>query len=290
MRSEDQQLLMETRFTNPASIATLAKGRQLRASLDGSSRLLIIAADHAARGVMNAGNHEDAMWSRYDLLDRLTTALGVAGVDGVLGTPDVIEDLLILRALEDKFVFGSMNRGGLPGAVFELDDRFTGYTPESIVESKLDGGKMLLRINYEDPGTVTTLAACADAVTQLAASGKVAMLEPFMNELVSGKPKNVLTTEAIIRSMAIASALGATSAFSWLKIPVLDEMERVVEASTLPIVLLGGERSEQPDELFARWERALKLPGVRGLVVGRNLLYPPDDDVAAAVKTALSLL
>lgn len=290
MRSEDQQLLMETRFTNPASIATLAQDRQLRAPLDGSSRLLIIAADHAARGVLNAGNHEDAMWSRYDLLDRLTTALGVPGVDGVLGTPDVIEDLLILRALENKFVFGSMNRGGLPGAVFEMDDRFTGYTPHSIVESKLDGGKMLLRINYEDPGTVTTLAACADAVTQLAASGKVAMLEPFMNQLVSGKPKNVLTTEAIIRSMAIASALGATSAFSWLKIPVLEEMERVVEASTLPIVLLGGERSEQPDELFARWERALKLPGVRGLVVGRNLLYPPDNDVAAAVKTALSLL
>jgi len=290
VRSEDQQLLMETRFTDPGSIATLAKDRQLRSSLDGSSRLLIIAADHTARGVLNAGNHEEAMWSRYDLLDRLMTALSVPGVDGVLGTPDIIEDLLILRALEDKFVFGSMNRGGLPGAVFELDDRFTGYTPHSIVESKLDGGKMLLRINYEDPGTVTTLAACADAVTQLAASGKVAMLEPFMNQLVNGKPKNVLTTEAIIRSMAIASALGATSAYSWLKIPVLEEMERVVEASTLPIVLLGGERSERPDELFARWERALKLPGVRGLVVGRNLLYPPDNDVAAAVKTALSLL
>jgi hypothetical protein len=281
---------METRFASPASIATLAKDRRLGPSLDGSSRLLIIAADHAARGVLNAGNHEDAMWSRYDLLDRLVTALSVPGVDGVLGTPDVIEDLLILRALEDKLVFGSMNRGGLPGAVFELDDRFTGYTPKSIVESKLDGGKMLLRINYEDPGTVATLAACADAVTQLAAARKVAMLEPFMNQLVNGKPKNVLTTEAIIRSMAIASALGATSAFSWLKIPVLEEMERVVEASTLPIVLLGGERSEQPDELFARWERALKLPGVRGLVVGRNLLYPPDNDVAAAVKTALSLL
>lgn len=290
MRSQDQQLLMETRFASPASIATLAKDRRLGPSLDGSSRLLIIAADHAARGVLNAGNHEDAMWSRYDLLDRLVTALSVPGVDGVLGTPDVIEDLLILRALEDKLVFGSMNRGGLPGAVFELDDRFTGYTPKSIVESKLDGGKMLLRINYEDPGTVATLAACADAVTQLAAARKVAMLEPFMNQLVNGKPKNVLTTEAIIRSMAIASALGATSAFSWLKIPVLEEMERVVEASTLPIVLLGGERSEQPDELFARWERALKLPGVRGLVVGRNLLYPPDNDVAAAVKTALSLL
>jgi hypothetical protein len=290
VRSEDQKLLMETRFVNPGSIATLAKARELHASMDGSSRLLIIASDHAARGVLNAGKHEDAMWNRYDLLDRLTTALSVPGVDGVLGTPDIIEDLLILRALDDKIVLGSMNRGGLPGAVFEMDDRFTGYTPQSIVDSRLDGGKMLLRINYDDPGSVRTLAACANAVTELAALGRIAMLEPFMSQHVNGKPTNVLTTEAVIRSMAIASALGATSAFSWLKIPVLDEMEQVVEAATLPIVLLGGERSEQPDEMFARWERALKLPGVRGLVVGRNLLYPPDNDVASAVKTALSLL
>ncbi len=60
--------------------------------------------------------------------------------------------------------------------------------------------------------------------------------------------------------------------------------------STLPIVLLGGERSDRPDEMFQRWEQALSLPGVRGLVVGRNLLYPKDDDVESAVKTALSLL
>ena len=68
------------------------------------------------------------------MLDRLVTALGIPGVDGVLGTPDVIEDLLLLGALDDKFVFGSMNRGGLPGAVFEMDDRFTCYTPQSIVD------------------------------------------------------------------------------------------------------------------------------------------------------------
>jgi hypothetical protein len=29
---------------------------------------------------------------------------------------------------------------------------------------------------------------------------------------------------------------------------------------------------------------------VRGLVIGRTLLYPPDDDVAAAVDTAVSLV
>jgi hypothetical protein len=290
VRSEDQKLLVETRFSNPGAIATLATNRARHATMDTSSKLLIIAADHAARGVLNVGDHQNAMWSRYDLLDRLISALGVPGVDGVLGTPDIIEDLLILGALDNKVVFGSMNRGGLPGSVFEMDDRFTAYTPQSIVQSGLDGGKMLLRINYEDPGTVSTLAACAQAVTELATASRVAMLEPFLSHNVNGQPKNVLTTEAVIRSMAIASALGATSAFSWLKVPVLEEMEQVVEAATLPIVLLGGERSEQPDAMFARWEKALRLPGVRGLVVGRNLLYPEDNDVVSAVKTAISLL
>ena len=42
--------------------------------------------------------------------------------------------------------------------------------------------------------------------------------------------------------------------------------------------------------MYARWQRALRLPGVRGLVVGRALLYPPGDDVAAAVDLAHSLL
>jgi DhnA family fructose-bisphosphate aldolase class Ia len=111
-----------------------------------------------------------------------------------------------------------------------------------------------------------------------------------MNQQLDGRVRNVLTTEAVIRSMAIASALGATSAFTWLKVPVVEEMDQVAEAATLPIVLLGGERSEHPDEMFGRWEKALRLPGVRGLVVGRNLLFPHDDDVESAVKTAVTLL
>jgi hypothetical protein len=230
------------------------------------------------------------MGNRYDVLDRLVAALSVPGADGVLGTPDIIEDLLLLGALENKVVFGSMNRGGLSGAVFEMDDRFTAYTPASIVGSRLDGGKMLLRINLTDPGTANTLAACAATVTDLAAAGRIAMLEPFMNQRADGRVKNELTTEAVIRSAGIASALGSTSAYTWLKLPVVDDMSRVAEAATLPLVLLGGEQSDRPDEMFGQWEKALQLPGVRGLVVGRNLLYPPDDDVVAAVKTAVSLL
>ncbi|MHB8379305.1 MAG: Cgl0159 family (beta/alpha)8-fold protein [Acidimicrobiales bacterium] len=271
-------------------MSTLAAQRQRRLSTDGSERLLIIAADHTARGVLKVGSDEMAMRSRFDLLDRLTAALSIPGVHGVLGSPDIIDDLLILGVLDDKWVFGSMNRGGLPGSVFEMDDRFTGYSAQSLLSSGLNGGKMLLRVNLEDPGTAQTLSACAQAVNELAEAQLIAMIEPFMNQYVDGRARNVLTTDAVIRSMAIASALGSTSAFTWLKVPVVDEMEQIADASTLPIVLLGGERSDEPDEMFRRWEQALTLPGIKGLVVGRNLLYPHDDDVESAVKTALSLL
>jgi len=290
VRSDDQKKLIDTRYLDPGAVKIAAANRKRPAALSSSEKLLIIAADHTARGVLNVGTHALAMRNRYDLLDRLTTALAVPGVHGVLGTPDIIDDLLLLGALDEKVVFGSMNRGGLPGSSFEMDDRFTGYTTEAIVEANLEGGKMLLRVNVDDPATVATMAACAEAVTELAAARRLAMVEPFMSQRVDGRAKNILTPEAVVRSIAIASALGATSAYTWLKVPVVDDMDQVVEATTLPIVLLGGERSERPDEMYGRWEKALQLPGVRGLVVGRNLLYPHDDDVESAVKTALSLL
>ena len=44
------------------------------------------------------------------------------------------------------------------------------------------------------------------------------------------------------------------------------------------------------DEVFASWEKALAVPGVNGLVVGRSLLYPQSDDVAGAVDIAAGLV
>ena len=102
-----------------------------------------------------------AMASRSDLLERLATAVARPGVDGVLGTPDILDDLLLMGALEDKVVIGSMNRGGLQGATFELDDRFTAYRAADIAALGLEGGKMLTRICLDDPGTVATLEASA---------------------------------------------------------------------------------------------------------------------------------
>jgi DhnA family fructose-bisphosphate aldolase class Ia len=183
-----------------------------------------------------------------------------------------------------------MNRGGLAGSAFELDDRYTAYDAGSIASMGLDGGKMLVRIALEDPATVRTLEQSARVVSDLAARGLMAMVEPFMSAWVDGKVVSDLTPDAVVKSVGIASGLGNTSRHTWLKLPVVDDMERVMQATTMPTLLLGGDPSGSDDEVFASWERALTLPGVRGLVVGRSLLFPHNDDVAAAVDIAAELV
>jgi hypothetical protein len=230
------------------------------------------------------------MADRGELLDRLCLALSRPGVNGVLGTPDIIEDLLLLGALDGKAVFGSMNRGGLAGAAWEIDDRFTAYDAPSIAAMGFEGGKMLTRIDLDDPATATTVEACSRAVSELASHELIAMVEPFMSTRVDGRVKTLLTTEAAIRASAISAGLGTTSAYTWLKVPVVDDMEAVAAATTLPTVLLGGELREDQDAFFETWRTALAVPNVVGMVVGRSLLYPADDDVAAAVDTVVGLL
>lgn len=291
MREESLRTLVETRVHRPGAVAEAAARRIRPTSLLGDhGRLMMIAADHPARGALRAGDRSLAMGDRTDLLDRMCLALSRPGVNGVLGTPDVLEDLLLLGALEGKVVVGSMNRGGLAGTVFEIDDRFTAYDAEGVAASGWEGGKMLTRIDAEDPATVSTLQACAHAVSDLAAHGLMAMVEPFISHRVDGRVRNELTAEAMTRAMTVAAGLGRTSAHTWLKVPIVEEMERAMAATTLPALILGGEVSADPDAAFADWSKALALPTVQGLVIGRSLLYPADDDVAAAVDTAVGLL
>ncbi len=287
----DYKGLLDDRARRPWRIAEAAAARRRRPDLLGDrEQILIIAADHPARGSLGVSGRPMAMASRFDLLDRLRVALSRPGVDGLLATPDIVEDLLLLGALHDKIVIGSMNRSGLHGSVFEFDDRFTAYDIESIARSGLDGGKMLCRIGLDDPATARTLESCGQAISGLAGRGLMAMIEPFWSRRVDGAVRHDLSADAMIHAVHVAQGLGSTSAYTWLKLPVVPDMERVMAATTLPTLLLGGDPAETHDEVFSSWAKALKVPGVRGLVVGRTLLYPPDDDVATAVDTAAALL
>ncbi|MEU6181532.1 Cgl0159 family (beta/alpha)8-fold protein [Streptomyces coeruleorubidus] len=285
--------LTTVRARNPEAVAEAAARRVRRPLIGDSGRLMIVAADHPARGALGVGDRRLAMANRADLLERLCVALSRPGVDGVLATADILEDLLLLGVLENRVVMGSMNRGGLAGAAFEMDDRFTGHRAEDIARLRFDAGKLLVRIDYDDPGSLTTLESTARAIDAMAARQLPLFVEPFISRRVDGKVRNDLSAEAVTRSIAIASGLGGTSAYTWLKLPVTDDpddMAQVLETSTLPVVLLGGEVGGDQEGAYERWRKALRLPTVQGLVVGRSLLYPAGGSVEEAVDTAVGLL
>ncbi len=289
--NESWNSLLETRATDPGAIGAALASRTPRSLLADDGNTFIIAIDHPARGMVGLSGQPFVMADRRDVLERTMTALADPGVDGVMATPDIIDDLALLGALDGKVAIGSINRGGLMGSAWELDDQMTGHTVPSIVEQGLDGGKMLLRIDLDDERSRPTIEACARWITELAASKKLAMLEPLpYTTNVDGQKVLDTDGDALIKCVGIANALGASSAYTWLKLPATSQVERVMAATSLPGLILGGTPGPDPETAFDEWRRAMVVPNVRGLVVGRSLLYPPDGDVAAAVATAAAIV
>lgn len=283
--------LLDARLRTPEAIAEALARRARRPLLGPDGHLFLVAADHGARGMLGVGGDPLAMADRRSLLERLMTALDHPRVDGVMASPDIVDDLALLGALDHKVVIGTMNRGGLGGSVWELDDPMTAYDADAIARDGLDGGKVLLRVDLDQPGTLPTLTAVAAAVSALARHRLMAMVEPLPYRTGDdGRSALVKDPVALTRCIAIASALGDTSAYTWLKLPAWDGVEEFMAATSMPTLLLGGEPSPDPDADRRAWARALAVPHVRGYVIGRALLYPPDGDVAGAIATAADLL
>jgi DhnA family fructose-bisphosphate aldolase class Ia len=291
LTAADIERITNLRVTNPAAVRAALRDRVRPAGLPADGKMMLIAADHPARGAISVGSDSMAMADRASLLGRIVTALSQPGVDGILGQPDILEDLAVLGALDGKLVFGTMNRGGIVGANWELDDRMTAYDAAHTASMNLDGAKMLLRIEDTDPGVARTIEACAQAVTELADRDLIAMLEPLPYEITAkGKAKLIKDDKKLIRATAIAAGMGATSAYTWLKLPAWSDIAAAAAVSTLPVLILGGDPGKDWDAAFADWARALEQPTVRGLVIGRALLFPPDGDVASAVQRAAALV
>jgi len=290
MRDDQWLGLIEARLQTPNAAAKALKSRKRR-KLITDSQLFIVAADHTARGMLGVGDDPFAMADRRKLLDALIVALENPQVDGVLGSADVIDELALLGVLDNKLVFGTMNRGGIMGANWELNDRMTAYTPQDIAARGLDGGKVLLRLADDDAGTGPTIEAVAKAVTQMADLKLPIMVEPLPYTGGNGGPaKYIDDNDKLLRAVSIASGLGSSSAYTWLKVPAGSQVERMMAATTLPGLILGGTPGPDPEATYASWERAMKVPNVRGLVVGRSLLFPKDGDVAGAIARAAHIV
>jgi hypothetical protein len=287
--------ITDVRVRDPERVKTAASRRRRRKALTEDGRLSVVAADHPARRVTGAAGNPLAMADRRDFLSRVARVLVGDAADGVMGTMDVLEDLIILADLvreaggppflDGKLLIASFNRGGLAGTVWELDDPMTGADTAGVLALGLDGGKMLLRICDDDPGSLKTMVACGEAITRLSAAGLPSFLEPLPVVRTEAGLKVVKEAEALTRAACVAAGLGSTSRHTWLKLPHCPGYERVAAATTLPILLLGGESVGDARPLLGQIASGLAAGAtVRGALAGRNVLYPGDVDPLAVAR------
>ncbi len=287
LSDNDFRALTEARVREPERLRSALAGRRRRPLVGEDGRMLLLAADHTSRGKLAVGSDPMAAADRHSLLDRILRGLADPRVDGVLGSADVLEELALLGALDGRLAIGTMNRGGIAGAHWELDDRLTAYDAEHVLSMGLDGGKTLLRIEPTDPGVARTLETVARITTSLSDAGTMALIEPLpYRTRRDGGVELDPSEDALVRMVAIASGLGSSSAHTWLKVPATTDPGRVAAATSCPILLLGGDAGREHERVFDAWERALEVPNIRGLVPGRALLYPEVLSVPEAVGRA----
>ncbi len=285
-------MVTDVRVKKPFMIKEEAIRRARRRELTKDGKLTILAADHPARNVTAVGDNPLAMGNRYEFLGRILRVVTSSEFDGFMGTPDFIEELLVVNRLycekggesflDNKILLGSMNRGGLNESIFEMDDRMTAYTTESIASFNLDGGKLMLRIDLSDRGTLSTIEYCSKAINQLARRNLPVFLEPLWMEKIEGKYKTKKNYFELVKEVGVAAGLGETSMYTWLKMPYCDGFEKVARATTCPILMLGGESKGDPTGIINDFAKGMRAgQNVRGALVGRNITFPGKDDPLA---------
>ena len=289
------------RVDDPELVVREAARRRRRERLAPDGRLVIIAVDHPGRGVTVIGDDPLRMGNRWEYLGRTLRALAAPGVDGVMGTPDFLEEIIIANhlitrgggpsLLDEKILVGCMQRGGVAGVAGEINDRFGSYTAEALEAMRFDGGKMLIRAVPDDPATLATVDYCARAVTELSRRRLAAFVEPLPQRREGNRYLADYTLPNLVKWVGVVAALGETARYTWIKIPYVDQYERVAAATSLPILMLGGESKGDPTGVIESFAAGMKAgPNVRGAMVGRNVTFPGALDpgrVAAAVAAVI---
>ena len=289
--------ISEIRVLDPECSSRAAMARKRRKNLSGDGKLNILAADHPARRVTKVGDDSLRMADRHGYLARIVRVLQSDLVDGVMATMDVLEDLLVLHhlvlesggpaLLDNRLLIASLNRGGLAGTSWEMDDPITGTSPANCAAMNLDGAKLLLRICDEEPNSLDTMLYCSEAISEMNSLGLPTFLEPLPVVKEKNNYKVVKTADALARIVGVASALGDSSRHLWLKLPYCENYQIVAGATTLPILLLGGESAGDATPLLREISAGLAAgSNVRGALVGRNVLYPGDEDPFVIAQAA----
>ena len=255
----------------------------------GVEPLVILAADHRARGVITVERYRDYLAALRAVLPHC---------DGVLASAQPLADLVAAKDVEaGQRTYLSVNRTGLHGSAFELDDRLVAPV-DAAAAAGYTGVKHMTRLDLSDPRTAGALELLGQVLAEARRLGLEALVEPL-----SWKSAAVdRTTDAIIYAAVVAHDLGAPL----IKVPVpadvaagparVDAVARVVDSVGVPVLFLGGPigpLGPSRAELLGEVADAM-AGGAAGLAIGRALYQQPDpatmaEAVAGLVKGRLPL-
>ena len=203
-------------------------------------------------------------------------AQALPSCDGILATAEPLTSLAAAGDITELHrTYLSINRTGLAGSTFELDDRLVASVPRAAADG-WTGVKHMTRIDMEDPLTAPALELLGQVLEQSRREGLEALIEP----LVWHEGRVRRETDAVVLASVIADDLGAPV----IKVPVPAAGPGVERQRRGP---RGGERrrartlSRGPltdagrdgvlDEV-----RDVMEGGGAGMAVGRTLYQDPD--------------
>jgi DhnA family fructose-bisphosphate aldolase class Ia len=236
---------------------------------------VILAADHRARGVITIEPYATYVGA---------VAAALVFCDGILASTQPLRDLAASGAIEPRHrTYLSLNRTGLAGSAFELDDRLVASVEQAATEG-WTGVKHMTRIDMTDPLTAPALELLGQVLERARSLGLDALVEPL-----SWRHGRVARdTDSIVFAAIVAHDLGAPV----VKAPVpdvspgaarVDAVARIVSCVGVPVLFLGGPRrstgaagggdprADALDEI-----RDVMAGGAAGLAVGRVVYQDPD--------------
>ncbi len=280
-------------------------GRVRRKKITEEGNLMVLAADHPARGIMSSGIDETGMAHRLNYIGRILRVIcGNQQVDGVMGTPDVLEDLILFNYLNKqhggddflakRLLIACMNRLGLQGAVFELDDGLSAYTAAYAKYMGIDGVKLMFRYDPHSQDSKRTLEYCVLAMNECHNHNLPVFLEGLAVELKDGKLEQKKDIESLMQVVCIANGLSTSSLGTWLKLPYVRGSSRfdyrdVIAATSYPVLVLGGAATGQPEELVSNINEAMTA-GASGGLLGRQVLFPGQHDPYAVGRAVSEVI
>jgi DhnA family fructose-bisphosphate aldolase class Ia len=247
-----------------------------------AERLVLLAADHRARGIVTVERYDD-------YLGALSAALPFC--DGILASAQPLADLVARGDVRsDQRTYLSLNRTGLAGSVFELDDRPVA-TVERAANDGYRGVKIMTRIDREGPHTAEGLELLGRVLEESTRAGLEALVEPLT--WIGGTGGHIdRTVDGIVAAAVVAHDLGAPL----LKVPVpeadagparVDAVARVTASVGVPVLFLGGPHTGHRDALLAEVADAMTGGGA-GLAIGRTIYQ--DSDPAGTAKQIAELV